>query len=91
MAVPLLRAVVGSTVAVVLAWVVAVLVGRFVMPDWGVHWTALPDASGWGPALALVGLWLVLIPPVVLVLRVAMPEDVRQVWELFGQSEGTGE
>lgn len=77
--VPLLRAVVGSTAGVVVAWVAAVLIVRLAAPGWDPRWAALPTAPGWGPALGVVGLWLVLIVPVVLGLRVARPEDVRQL------------
>jgi len=85
--VPLLRAVVGSTVGVVVAWAAAVLIARWVVPGWDARWLALPAAPGWGPALGVVGLWLVLIPPVVLVLQVAKAEDVRQLVGLLGRGE----
>ncbi len=79
LAVPLLRALAGSIFGVVAAWAVVVLIGRFVFPSWELRWTALPDDLGWGPSLAVMVFWLALIPPVVLGLRVATLEGVRQL------------
>lgn len=83
LAIPLLRSVVGSTAGVLAAWAATVLIVRLVVPGWAPGWTSLPDVPGWGPALAVVGLWLVLIPPMVLAFRVATAEDVRQLADLL--------
>ncbi len=87
-AVPLLRAVAGSTLGVLAAWTATVLIVKLLFPGWDPRWTALPGIPGWGPALAMVGLWLVLIPPLVLVMRVATPADVRQLVGLVTRDEG---
>jgi len=76
--VPIRRALLDGSAAMLLAWAAAVLLGKLVAPGWGVSWLALPT-SGIGPFAAMTALAGVLYVVALVGLRVVGREDLELV------------
>ena len=88
--IPLMRAMLGPTVACAAAWLATAGLVKLVFPAWGITWTALPLHQGWGPFLGSCLVMAVLYPAALLGLRVVTGGDLRLLRELAGGGGGTG-
>jgi len=80
--VPVRRALVDSSAAMLLAWAAAVLLGKAVAPGWGVSWFALPTIGIW-PFAAMTALAGVLYVAALVGLRVVGRGDLELVAGLW--------
>jgi peptidoglycan biosynthesis protein MviN/MurJ (putative lipid II flippase) len=60
---PVARSIVNATGALAAAWLGAAGLAQLLEPSWGTTWIALPVEAGWVPALAVIGLTMVLYAP----------------------------
>lgn len=74
--IPLLRALLRPTVALVASWAAVAGLVRLVMPGWWRGIGAVPVDLGWWPFLAFVGAWAVLYALATLALRVIDRDDL---------------
>ncbi|MBU8870388.1 MAG: flippase [Gemmatimonadales bacterium] len=81
---PLLRALAGPGVAMLMAWGATVALIGFALPDWGISWFGLPLDRGWGPFLGSVGVMAVMYALAIAGLRVVRGKDLELLRELGG-------
>ncbi|MBK6900385.1 MAG: flippase [bacterium] len=79
---PVRRALVDGSAAMLLAWAAAVLLGKLAAPGWGVSWFALPTIGIW-PFAAMTALAGVLYVVALVGLRVVGRDDLRLVAGLW--------
>jgi len=79
---PLLRAVGGPLLACAVAWLATAGLVGLAFPAWGISWTGLPLAAGWGPFLGSCLVMAVLYPAALLGLRVITGSDLGLLREL---------
>jgi O-antigen/teichoic acid export membrane protein len=85
--VPLRRAVVGCAAALVGAWLLAVILGKLLVPGWGTDWFVLPVTSGWAPFLAITGLVALAYLAAIFGFRIIGADDLRILWQIGKRSE----
>jgi O-antigen/teichoic acid export membrane protein len=80
---PWTRAVLGTTGALLMAWLGAVAVVRLLAPSWGATWWSLPLDHGWGPFLAMGSLTAVFYAALAFGLRILRADDLGLVRQLL--------
>jgi len=79
---PLRRALLGPTLAALASWGGVVLLGRLVVPDWGLGWLGLPLDQGWPAFIATSLLMIALYGVMLAVARVIRMDDLRLLKDL---------
>jgi O-antigen/teichoic acid export membrane protein len=79
---PLVRPMLGPTLATLVAWGLTVGACRLVFPAWGATWRALPVDGGWVPFLGASALMVVFYLLVLLGLRIIRTGDLDLLREL---------
>ena len=73
---PVIRSMFNATAALVIAWLATSGLAQLLAPRWGTTWIALPMDAGWVPALAVIGLCMLLYLPALLVTRTVTRADL---------------
>lgn len=80
---PVARSIFNATGALVIAWLATAGISQLVFPQWDTTWIALPTHVGWGPALVVIALCMLLYLPALLVTRTVTRADLPVIASLI--------